>query len=109
MVTQAHSHSSRGYPFCINGICSNGIANIQQRQQQQQQLQLQQQPQQQQLQLQQQLQQQQWQGHVVPEPSHVVHASQVVPNANLLAHTSNLATQFEKEGEEIAYFFQLQV
>ncbi|WJX49593.1 RING-type E3 ubiquitin transferase [Trifolium repens] len=42
---QPHTHGNNGFPFCINGYCSDGLAELQQSQHPQQQQQQQQQPQ----------------------------------------------------------------
>ncbi|GAU44296.1 hypothetical protein TSUD_267910 [Trifolium subterraneum] len=90
MAMQPHSHGNNGFPFCINGYCSGGLAELQQSQHPQQQ---QQQKQQQQQQHQQQppppQHHYQLQGQVVPIPIFVSLFEKQRQQTNQLINTQN--------------------
>ncbi|CAJ2655275.1 unnamed protein product [Trifolium pratense] len=84
MAMQPHSHGNNGFPFCINGHCSCGLAQLQQSQYPQQQ----QQP---------------------PQHHHQLHGH--VPIHNPPVHASNyptFASLFEKQRQQTDQFINIQ-
>jgi hypothetical protein len=90
MAMQPHYHNNHGFSFCVNGVCTDGLVEVQQPQHLQQQ---QHQPPQ----------------HQQRCQDHVVYISNLQGHTSSNLSSSTFVAQFEKQRQEANHLINMQV